>query len=229
MKLKAFIFDADGVLFNTEPLHVISWKKAFNYFHISYDKINFEFGIGLDDKSFLTKLIQERIISEKFDIEKIIEKKNQKLIEIIKEEKDKIICDGVLDLLSFFKDRYKFAIASNSGRKFIYNILEITNILSFFDVIVTRDDVKNPKPDPEIYMKTLEKLKISPENVIVFEDSEIGIQSAKRCNIFCVGLLTTQKIEKIKNADIIIDKLTIENIKKIIEFFEEKNEKKYRI
>ncbi|MCM8807190.1 MAG: HAD family phosphatase [Candidatus Omnitrophica bacterium] len=223
MKLKGIIFDGDGVLFDTEKLHVIAWKKVFLMYNINPDSINFEEGIGVEDYLFLKNLKEKCKIPNNIPIEKLVRLKNEKLLEIVK--KDNIeISEKIKEILKFLKGKFKLAIASNSEKRFIIKVIEKLKIVKFFDVITTKNDVKNPKPFPDIYILTSKKLHISPENLIAFEDSETGIISAKKSGIFCAGVKTTSSFEKLKLADIIIDELNLENVKKVIEIFEKKDE-----
>ncbi|MCM8767215.1 MAG: HAD family phosphatase [Candidatus Omnitrophica bacterium] len=223
MRLKGIIFDGDGVLFDTEKLHVIAWEKVFKDYNIKLNKDDFKEGIGVEDKTFLKKLTEKGKIEKALNLEKLVFEKNMELIKIVEKENIKV-SDKIREVLEFLKKRYKIAIASNSDKKFILKVLELSNIYNFFDSIVTRNDVKRPKPFPDIYIEVIRNLKIPVENIIAFEDSETGILSAKSSGIFCIGIPTTQPFEKIKIADIIVNELNLNNVKKIIKIFEEKNE-----
>ncbi len=223
MKLKGIIFDGDGVLFDTEKLHVMAWKKVLSSYGISLNFKDFEEGIGVEDSEFLKKMKRKGKISKNLNIEKLVEEKSKELLNILDVENVKISIK-IKNVLKILKRKYKIAIASNSERKFVLKVLEKLKISEYFDTIITRDDVKNPKPSPEIYLLISKKLKIPPSNLIAFEDSNTGISAAKKGGIFCVGVATTQPVEKIKNADIIINELNLKNVKKVIKNFEGKNE-----
>jgi HAD superfamily hydrolase (TIGR01509 family) len=220
MKLKGVIFDGDGVLFDTEKLHVIAWKKVFNSHNIELKEDDFTEGVGVEDKTFLKKLKENRKIKKDLKIEELVREKNKELLKIVNKENAKVF-EEIKEILKFLKNKYKIAVASNSEKKFVLKVLKITGIYDFFDLIITRDDVKNPKPFPDIYIEVSKKLKIPVENMIAFEDSETGILSAKSSGIFCIAIPATQTLEKLKNADIIIDKINLDNVKRAIKIFEE--------
>jgi len=220
MKLKGVIFDGDGVLFDTEKLHVIAWKKVFNSHNIELKEDDFTEGVGVEDKTFLKKLKENRKIKKDLKIEELVREKNKELLKIVNKENAKVF-EEIKEILKFLKNKYKIAVASNSEKKFVLKVLKITGIYDFFDLIITRDDVKNPKPFPDIYIEVSKKLKIPVENMIAFEDSETGILSAKSSGIFCIAIPATQTLEKLKNADIIIDKINLDNVKRVIKIFEE--------
>jgi len=223
MKLKGIIFDGDGVLFDTEKLHVFAWKKILPDYKIELTSEDFMEGVGVEDSIFLKNLKIKGKIPENVNIEELVIKKNDELLKIIEKERLKI-SDEIIKILKFLKKRYKIAVASNSEKKFVLKVMEKTKILEYFNIVITRNDVKIPKPSPEIYLLTSKKLNIPPENLIAFEDSETGIIAAKETGIFCIGLATTQPVEKLKMADIIINELNLENVKKVIKTFEGKNE-----
>jgi HAD superfamily hydrolase (TIGR01509 family) len=220
MKLKGVIFDGDGVLFDTEKLHVIAWKKVFNSHNIELKEDDFTEGVGVEDKTFLKKLKENRKIKKDLKIEELVREKNKELLKIVNKENAKVF-EEIKEILKFLKNKYKIAVASNSEKKFVLKVLKITGIYDFFDLIITRDDVENPKPFPDIYIEVSKKLKIPVENMIAFEDSETGILSAKSSGIFCIAIPATQTLEKLKNADIIIDKINLDNVKRAIKIFEE--------
>lgn len=223
MKLEGIIFDGDGVLFDTEKLHVFAWKRVFKNYNIKLNKDDFTEGIGVDDKTFLENLKKKGKINKMLELEKLVKEKNNELIKIADKQNLKVY-DEIKEVLKFLKNRYKTAIASNSDKKFILKVVELTNIYDYFDLIVTRNDVKRPKPFADIYFEVIKRLNIPPEKLIAFEDSETGILAAKSSGIFCIAITTTQSLEKIKIADIIIDKLNLHNLKKVIKIFEKKNE-----
>lgn len=221
MEIKGIIFDGDGVLFDTEKLHVIAWKRVFAGYKISLSKRDFEKGIGVADNIFLKDLEKEGKVPEGIDKDEMIEKKTDELLKIL-EEKNIKISKGIIKILNFLKKDFKIALASNSEKRFVLKILENSGISNFFDAIVTRNDVKFPKPSPEIYLTVCKKLDIKPENMIVFEDSETGIIAAKKAKILCIGVLSTCDFEKIKMADIIIERLNMKNVKNVLKILQEK-------
>lgn len=225
MKLKAIIFDGDGVLFDTEKLHVFAWKNIFPFYNIDPNQIDFNEGVGVEDTEFLKKLIKKKKIPENIKIEEMVARKNGELLKILDKE-DLKPHKETIEILKYVKNKYKIALASNSEKKFVFKVVEKLKIKDYFDFIITRNDAKKPKPYPDIYLLSSKLLNIPTSNIIAFEDSETGILSAKKAGIFCVGVATASPFEKLKMADIIINKLTLDNVKKIIEIFEEKNENK---
>jgi len=100
------------------------------------------------------------------------------------------------------------AIATSGIQVNIDFLFEHIPIRSYFDVIVNSAHISKGKPDPEIYIKTAELLKVSPAECLVFEDAVVGIQSAKAAGMKVVGVLTTHKAGELSGADVLINDFT---------------------
>jgi beta-phosphoglucomutase len=177
-KIKLVIFDMDGVLVDACDWH----KQALNEslmeisgFTISdedhYTKYN-----GLPTKVKLKKLCELGCLSEK-DIEKIENLKQDKTIDII--NKNAHIRQEKVELLKYLKkNNYFVACYTNSIRNTAELMLKRTGILELFDLIITNQDVKFPKPDPEGYNKIISFFDLSPKETVIVEDSPKGIEAA---------------------------------------------------
>lgn len=190
--IKLVIFDMDGVLVDACEWHRIALNKALkevcNY-EISLEE-HFSIFNGIPTRKKLDILNKRGIIpiEKNLAIENI---KQEKTIQIInldaKQRQEKI------ELLNFLKSKnIKIACYTNSIRKTTELMLEKTGILNFFDLILTNQDVKNPKPDPEGYNLCIQKFNLVPEECIIIEDSPKGLEAAYG---------TKAKVIKVNNAD----------------------------
>tara|TARA_R100000742_G_C4278746_1_gene101960 strand:+ start:2078 stop:3436 length:1359 start_codon:yes stop_codon:yes gene_type:complete len=178
--MNLIIFDLDGVLIDTKDTHYITLNKALKEIgkeyvitepeHISiYDGLSTnEKLIMLSDRKSLPLSMHEKIWAKKQELtnsqlEKI--QPSEKLIEIFK---------------YLESNNYLIACCSNSIRKTVYKILSQLGIVKYFDYLVSNEDVKNPKPHPEMYWKTMSSLKVAPEDTIIIEDSPTGLLAAER-------------------------------------------------
>lgn len=188
MTKKAFIFDLDGVIVDTAKYHYLAWKKIANELGIEFTHEHNELLKGVSRVRSLD------IILGLGNVEASQEEKNQWLIQkneeyltyLVDMDQSEIL-PGVMQVLEFLKANNQ-PIALGSASKNARPILEKTGILSYFDVIVDGNDVSNAKPDPEVFLQAAQKLGISNENSIVFEDSVAGIQAANIATMTSIGI-----------------------------------------
>jgi HAD superfamily hydrolase (TIGR01509 family) len=98
--------------------------------------------------------------------------------------------DGALDLLSSLKVKVKLALASMNNKQVIENMLNSCGLKDFFDVVLSADEVSEPKPDPEIFLKCASKLRLKPAIIVVVEDSTFGVRAAKAANMNCIAVIS---------------------------------------
>ena len=188
MTKKAFIFDLDGVIVDTAKYHYLAWKKIATELGIDFTHEHNELLKGVSRVRSLD------IILGLGDVEASQEQKDQWLIQkneeylsyLVDMDQSEIL-PGVMTVLEFLKANQQ-PIALGSASKNARPILEKTGILSYFDAIVDGNDVSNAKPDPEVFLQAAQKLGITNENSIVFEDSVAGIQAANIAAMTSIGI-----------------------------------------
>jgi beta-phosphoglucomutase len=188
MTKKAFIFDLDGVIVDTAKYHYLAWKKIASELGIDFTHEHNELLKGVSRVRSLD------IILGLGNVEASQEQKNQWLIQkneeyltyLVDMDQSEIL-PGVMSVLEFLKANQQ-PIALGSASKNARPILEKTGILSYFDVIVDGNDVSNAKPDPEVFLQAAQKLGMTNENSIVFEDSVAGIQAANIAAMTSIGI-----------------------------------------
>ncbi|MDP3728128.1 MAG: HAD family phosphatase [bacterium] len=185
--LKAIIFDFDGVIQNF-PEIVWRERKIFLRNHkVHLEKADLEILLGLT--------LEEQVIyiNKKFKLSLVVDdlKKHRESISEIVDKEVKIL-EGVEDLILLLKNKkIKMAIASNKPLAAIERDLKKFNIYSKFDLILGKEDVKKPKPDPEIFFLAAKKLHVKPEECIMIEDAPYGIQGAKKAGMKTIGLYSS--------------------------------------
>ena len=166
------LFDLDGTLVNTEKFDSKLLKNVLKKYELNATR---EFrGYNLDE--YLSTVTNDKNLQKKIKSEFISEYKSiLKNIQIeINSELIKYLKMGVSPLV---------ALVTANNKKLTKQILKKTGLLKYFEIIITCEDVKHQKPHPEPYLKAMKELNVSPENCIVFEDSEIGIKSAQSAGI----------------------------------------------
>ena len=177
LKNKLAIFDLDGTLFDTKDVNYNAYQNAIRMAEIDV-KIDYDdfckLYNGKNYREFLPKIIPN--ISEE-QLKKIHNfKKN-----IYQEHLDKAKKNDLLfSMIEEIKEKFYISIVTNASKKNVKDILEKFSVKNLFDLLITQEDVKNPKPSAEGILKVMNYFNISKENTIIFEDSEIGIQAANK-------------------------------------------------
>ncbi|MCM8824652.1 MAG: HAD family phosphatase [Candidatus Omnitrophica bacterium] len=214
MEIEAIIFDLDGVIFDSEILHKIAWEKVFATRGIFLDQQDYEKGIGISDRDFLKILAEQKKVPEEIDT--LISEKKRCLLEISYQAK---LIDGIENFIKELHRDFKLAVASNSDRDFVLNLIENAQIKSFFSAIMGFQDISKPKPDPEIYLKCARALGVAANQCVVIEDSPAGIKAAKSAGMKCIAFSTNLEKDRLQEADLILEKPDVERVKRFFEFF----------
>ena len=199
---KLLIFDMDGVVLDSEPLHEIARQEIFRELGIVPDNC-FPDPVGGSPSEFWGNVL------EKYQIDGSPEDLQRKQYQIVAkqiEENRLQPSEGFLDLVKRAKDRgMKVGLASSSTRMLVDNALRLLGVASFFDVTVSGDEVNSKKPAPDVYLRVLELTDSSPGEAAAIEDSRTGIESAKTAGIFCYGYKNkTSGEQDISKADKIV-------------------------
>lgn len=184
MSIKAIIFDMDGVITDSEKPYINMFPSLCkeNRYIIDSSDIKNTLGTSYEysKKYFIDKL------GDQFPYDKIFADFEKMLIDMAYDGRLKLK-SNVLETLIFLKNnRIKIALASSNTSNAVYSYLDAFDIKKYFDVILTGDDIINSKPNPEIFLKALNKLQVSPDEAIIVEDSINGIIAAKNTNAISV-------------------------------------------
>ena len=211
-KIEAVIFDMDGVIFDTERVYLEDWIKVFKQYGYDMKKEIYVSVMGTGRKNVKRVFIKE--FGKELPIEEMYIIKDKLLVEAIENNKIPLKL-GAIELLDFLRDNgCKIALATSAKRDRMEKQLNGANIKEKFDTLVCGDDVERAKPNPDIFLKTANKLGVSPENCIVVEDSCAGIEAAHNAKM--MGL----HVEDLKEADETIKKYCYKNFKDLIEIKE---------
>lgn len=208
-KVKAVIFDMDGVITNTMPYHYKAWKAIFGKENLPMTKLDIYLREGQQGFESVKGILQKYAhpISDE-RINEILRAKEALFKKIVKIR----FITGTRSLLRMlYKSGFKLAIVTGTSRDEAMRILP-ERIKNYFSVIITGNDVKYGKPNPEPYKKALEKLNLNPTGAIVIENAPLGIESAKKAGLKCLSLETSLPRKYLQEADCIF-----ENIKELLD------------
>lgn len=202
--MKAVIFDMDGVLIDSEALHLYDFRVFLQKHNQNLTNDELSEFVGLDAKTFIGHL-QEiwKPVSLLPSIEEIKEG-----CKYPSDSFQDMLVPHVRFILSHLKkNNIKIAIASSSPYNIIYKMLSINDIDSYFDVIVSGNDVQAKKPSPDIYFETLKRLELPSNDCIVIEDSLVGIQAAINAGLYVIALKENRFSVDQSQADCIVNDL----------------------
>src|SRR3989344_3365482 len=184
--IKLVIFDLDGVLADTLPLHWQSYTKAFAPYGVKPELDYYARMMCIPTEKTVARFAERYNV--RADTASIAARKHQLFHALLKNVKP---VKGAVELVKALKKHgFRLAVTSNAPREEVSAMLAKFGIEAYFDSIVTLDDVKNPKPSPEMFRKVCHELGIKPGHALVIEDGMYGIQGAKQCGMHSIGLRT---------------------------------------
>ena len=190
MKLKALIFDLDGVLTDTAKYHFLAWKKLADELGYYFDEEINELLKGVSRINSFEIILQKNNATDKFTAEEketLANKKNDYYKEMIEELTPDDILEGIVPFITDARNNgVKCAVASIS--KNAPRVLELLKISHLFDYIADAALVKQPKPHPEIFLTCANALGFEPNECIGIEDAQAGIESIHGANMMSVGI-----------------------------------------
>jgi HAD superfamily hydrolase (TIGR01509 family) len=179
MKIKAILFDLDGVLVDATEWHYEALNRALKLF-----------GYGISRYEHLTTYngLPTRRKLEMLSLEKGLPRGLHSMLNRIKQKytQEEILtrCTPVFEkefmINQLKREGYLLGVCSNSIRDSVQLMLQASGIRSLFDVIVSNEDVGKPKPDPEMYLHACEKMSVVPEETVMVEDAGYGVEAARR-------------------------------------------------
>lgn len=188
MSKKAFIFDLDGVIVDTAKYHYLAWREL---------AIQLGFDFTMEQNERLKGVSRVRSLEILLDLGKVhleedqkskyLKEKNEQYLQYIAKMDHSEILPGIDDLLHYLKlNKVPFSLGSASKNARL--ILETLDLIDLFDAIVDGNDVSTAKPDPEVFLIAAQKLGVQPEDCIVIEDAQAGIEAANKAGMISIGI-----------------------------------------
>lgn len=202
--IEAVIFDMDGVLIDSEPLHFEVDEMVLKHLQIDKGKHYLERFVGYTNPA-MWKIIKEEYQLEQ-SIEGLIELQMRIKLDYL-EKSNYVAIDGVLELLNKIQaKKIPLAIASSSPRIFIEAVIDKIQIARYFTTWISGEEVPESKPAPDVFLGAAAMLNVQPENCIVIEDSKSGTIAAKSAGMTCIGFQNPNSgNQDLSEADFIFD------------------------
>jgi beta-phosphoglucomutase len=215
MDLRGCIFDLDGVIVDTAKYHFMAWRRLAKELGFEFTLEDNEALKGVSRMASLEILLSKGGISvSEQDKELLATRKNSWYVEFISGMKPDEILPGSVNFLRNLRDEGIFT-AIGSASKNAGTILNGIGLREMFDVIIDGNKISKAKPDPEVFLKGAEEMKLSPSQCVVFEDARAGIEAAIAGGMKCVGVGSPELLGR---ADLVIPdlrKITIKQLRNL--------------
>ncbi len=211
--IKAVFFDMDGTIADSEK---IVWKVTRDFMQkrnifVTHEEEKLLY--GLIWKESIRRILESRGLEYKQSIKNTLKERYVRTL-----SKEVVAMPHIHDLLGRVKDNFKVGLATNSRHREVDIIFKKLGFDSYFDIKLARDNVKNVKPHPEIYLKGAGIFGVDPSECVVFEDSIVGITAAKSAGMKCIAIINTYSAKDLKDADMQIGSykdISVEKIKEL--------------
>ncbi|GGH42506.1 ABC transporter ATP-binding protein [Mangrovimonas yunxiaonensis] len=214
--LKAVLFDMDGVIVNTEPLHHKAYYQMFNQVNIHVPDAYYRAHTGSSTINICRQIKQDFNLPH--TPETLVQLKRDSFKELFKNDPSLQLIEGVLDLIKdYYHNGLKLVLASSAHMNTINSVFDRFELAPYFDAKFSGADLKASKPHPEIFIKAAASTGFNKQNCMVIEDSTNGIKAAKSAGIFCVGYDSkNSKAQDYSLADKVIDDFSSIHYHKIV-------------
>jgi len=213
--MRAIIFDFDGVIVDSEPMHEAALLAASRELGMGFTHAQYMTYIGLDDRETFERVARDngRALAGE-DLERLAAVKWEQ-VQVLIARGEAPSYPGVLELISTVAERCPLAICSGARRREVLAILKRLELARVFGVVVTADDVAKAKPDPALYRLAASRLAVAPQRCVAIEDTPRGMASAIQAGCRVVGVCHTLDRSALTEADLVVDRigeLTVERL-----------------
>lgn len=215
--IKTVIFDMDGVLVDTEPIHFTAYIQHFKELNIDVSDEMYQSFMGSSTKNIYKRIKEYFNLTQ--SVQELIVRKRELFYKVFNESVTLKLMDGVLDLiLELHQNNIQLIVASSSSHENINAVFKKFDLDKYFSHKVSGEDFPESKPNPAIFNKAVELSEHQKSECIVIEDSTNGIKASNSAGIFVIGYKSEESNQNYETADLVISdykEINFEKIKKL--------------
>jgi len=212
--LQAIVFDFDGVIANSEPLHLKAFQQALTEDGIELSPAEYYARyLGYDDVGLFQELAKDRGITMSGEhVKTLVTRKGERMHELLRS--GTVLFPGAIELIRAAAAEVPIAIASGAMRNEIDEVIDAAGVSDLFSTIVAAGDTPQSKPSPAPYRLALERLRetsgrnIDPRRAVAIEDSKWGLESAHGAGLRLVGVTNSYLAHELTGAELVVESLT---------------------
>ena len=177
------VFDCDGTLADTMPLHYIAWRDTLNRYDLEFGEDMFYSMAGQPTVNIVRVLLKEQGISG--SAESIAGEKETAFLNVLSQVEP---IEPIVSIARKYRDSKKMGVGSGSNETVVLQILEHIGLTDFFDAVVGAEATERHKPEPDVFLEVARRIGVEPAKCRVYEDADLGIEAARRAGMSCFDI-----------------------------------------
>jgi len=206
--MKAFIFDMDGVIVDSEPIHSQTKLATFQHYGLRFDASELVHYMGRTSRALFGDVVR-RAKRTDLDVGTMIAYKHALYLDLLRHDEAVQPVAGTREIFRALAAAHiPAALASSAGRVVIDAVLEKFGLAGYFQSVLSGADLPAGKPDPAVYLLSAEKLRVRPADCVVLEDAASGVAAAKAAGMFCIAYRNPHSgAQDLSRADMVVDNI----------------------
>ncbi len=194
-KIQGLIFDCDGTLADTMPLHYVAWRATLDRYNVPLTEERFYAMAGQPTVHIVQRLLDENGVDD--DAKRIATEKEQAFLAVLDDVEP---IEPIVAIAREHHGQLPMGVGSGSRHEVVLRILKCIGLEEVFDCVVGAEGTAKHKPEPDVFLEVARQLKVAPERCRVYEDADLGVEAAKRANMECFDVRDVHTPRRITNV-----------------------------